>query len=47
MYKYFLLKPDFVDKPDTDLAAKLKLMQLEKIVWAWGLCPSKYVQGTV
>ncbi len=42
--KYFPLKPDSVGEPDIYLGAKLKLMQLENGVWAWGLSPSKYVQ---
>ncbi len=45
--KYFLLKPDSVGEPDVYLGAKLKLMQLENGVWAWGLSPSKYVQEAV
>ena len=42
--KYFLLKPDSVGELDVYLGAKLKLMQLENGVWAWGLSPSNYVQ---
>ncbi len=45
--KYFLLKPDLVGEPDVYSGAKLKLMQLENGVWAWGLSPSKYVQEAV
>ncbi|KAL7464783.1 hypothetical protein ACHAXS_005117 [Conticribra weissflogii] len=45
--KYFPLKPDSVGEPDMYLGAKLKLMQLENSVWAWGLSPSKYVQEAI
>ncbi len=45
--KYFPLKPDLVGEPDLYLGAKLKLMQLENGVWAWGLSPSKYVEEVV
>ncbi len=41
--KYFPLKPDSVGSPDIYLGAKLKLMQLENGVWAWGISLSKYV----
>ncbi len=43
----FLLNPDSVEEPDVYLGAKLKLMQLENGVWAWGLSPFKYVQEAV
>ncbi len=42
--KYFLLKPDSLCELDFYLGAKLKLMQLDNGVWAWGLSLSKYVQ---
>ncbi len=45
--KYFLLKPGSVGEPDVYSWAKLKLMQLENGVWAWGLSPSKNVQEAV
>ncbi len=45
--KYFPLKPDSVGSPDIYLGAKLKLMQLENGVWAWGISPSKYVREAV
>ena len=45
--KYFPLKPGSKGEPDIYLGAKLKLMQLENGVWAWGLSPSKYVQEAV
>ncbi len=45
--KYFPLKPDSVVAPDIYLGAKLKLMQLENGVWAWGISLSKHVQETV
>ncbi len=45
--KYFPLKPDPVGEPDVYLGAKLKLMQLENDIWAWGLSPSKYVQEAI
>ncbi len=45
--KYFPLKPDSVGAPDIYLGAKLKLMQLENGVWAWGISPSKYVREAV
>ncbi len=45
--KYFPLKPDLEGELDVYLGAKLKLMQLENGVWAWGLSPSKYVQESV
>ncbi len=45
--KYFLLKPDSVGALNVYLGAKLKLMQLENGVWAWGLSPSKYVQEAI
>ena len=45
--KYFPLKPDSVGAPDIYLGAKLKLMQLDNGVWAWGISPSKYVREAV
>ncbi len=45
--KYFPLKPDSVCEPDVYLGAKLKLMQLENGVWAWGLSPSKYIHEAI
>ncbi len=39
--KYFPLKLNSVGAPDIYLGAKLKLMQLENGVWAWGISPSK------
>ncbi len=45
--KYFPLKPDSVGEPDVYLGARLKLMQLENGVWAWGLRPSKYLQEAI
>ncbi|KAL7463856.1 hypothetical protein ACHAXS_004207 [Conticribra weissflogii] len=45
--KYFPFKPDSVGELDVYLGAKLKLMQLENGVWAWGLSLSKYVQEAV
>ncbi len=41
--KYFPLKPESVGAPDIYLGAKLKQMQLENGVWAWGISPSKYI----
>ncbi len=43
--KYFPLKPESVGAPDIYLGAKLKLMQLKNGIWAWGISPSKYIQG--
>ncbi len=33
--------------PDIYLGTKLKLMQHENGVWAWGISPSKYVREAV
>jgi hypothetical protein len=40
---YLLLKSSLVGEPDIYLGAKLKQTLLPNGVWAWGLCPSKYV----
>ncbi len=45
--QYFPLKPDSIGELGIYLGAKLKLMQLENDVWAWGLSLSKYVQEAV
>ncbi len=45
--KYFPLKPDSVGAPDIYLGAKLKLMQLENGVCAWGISPSNFVRDAV
>ncbi len=47
MDKYFPLKLDLVSEPEVYLGVKLKLMQFENGVWAWGLSPSKYVQEAI
>ncbi len=44
---YMPLKPSLVGDPDIYLGAKLKLTQLDKGIWAWGLNPSKYVAQAV
>ncbi len=44
---YFPLKPDSVGKPDIFLGAKLKVIQLENCVQAWGYNPPKYVQEAI
>ncbi len=45
--KYYPLKQDSAWAPDIYLCAKLKLMQLENGVWAWGITSSKYVSDVV
>ncbi len=45
--KYLALKPDLLGTPDIYLCNKLKLMQLENVIWAWGINPSKYVREAV
>jgi hypothetical protein len=44
---YMLLKPSLIGDPDIYLSAKLKLTQLDNVIWAWGLSPSKYVTQAV
>ncbi len=44
---YFPLKPDLVGEPDVYLGAKLRLMQFENGIWAWGLSLSKHVQEAI
>ena len=45
--KYFKMKPGSIGDPDFYLGAKLRRVTLENGVKAWGMSPSKYVQGTV
>ncbi len=35
--KYFQLKPESVGESDVYLGAKLKLVQLDNGLWAWGM----------
>ncbi len=44
---YMPLKPSLVGDPDIYLGAKLKMIQLENGIWAWGLSPSEYVAQAV
>ena len=45
--KYFQMKPGSIGDPDIYLGAKLRKVQLENGVWAWGMSPSKYIQEAV
>ena len=45
--KYLPLKSESVGDPDMYLGAKLRWTQLPNGVWAWALCPSKYVNHAV
>ena len=45
--KYFQMKPGTIGDPDIYLGGKLRKVQLNNGVWAWGMSPSKYVQDAV
>ena len=45
--KFFSMKPGSIGDPDIYLGAKLRRVQLDNGVFAWGLSPSKYVQEAV
>ncbi len=44
---YMPLEPSLIGDPDIYLGAKLQMTQLENVIWAWGLSPSKYVAQAV
>ena len=41
------MKPGSIGDPDVYLGAKLRQVQLDNGVWAWGLSSSKYVNEAV
>lgn len=44
---YFKMKPGSIGDPDIYLGAKIRKVQLDNGVYAWGMSPSKYVQEAV
>ena len=44
---YFPMKAGSIGDPDIYLGSKLRKVQLDNGVWAWGLSPSKYIQEAV
>ena len=47
IYKFFMMKKGSIGDPDIYLGAKLRKVQLENSVFAWGIRPAKYVQEVV
>ena len=41
---FFMMKPGSIGDPDIYLGSKLRKVQLDNGVWAWGQSPSKYIQ---
>ena len=44
MDKFFMTKKGYIGDPDTYLGAKLRKVQLDNGMLAWGMSPAKYVQ---
>ena len=47
MDKFFMMKKGSIGYPDINLGAKLRKVQLDNGVFAWGMSPTKYVQEEV
>ena len=47
MDKFFMIKKDSIRDPDIYLGAKMRKVQLDNGVFAWGMSPEKYVQEAV
>ena len=47
MDKFFMIKKGSIGDPDIYLGAKLRKVQLDNGVFAWGTIPAKYVQEAV
>ena len=47
MDKFFMTKEGSIGDPDIYLGAKLRKVQLDNGVFAWGMSPAKYVQEVV
>ena len=44
MDKFFMMKKGSIGDPDIYLGSKLRKVQLDNDVFAWGVSPAKYVQ---
>jgi hypothetical protein len=45
--KYFPMKPGSIGDPDIYLGTKLQQVELSNGVFAWSMCPSKYIKDAV